>query len=360
MIVALNFIALPDERGSGAFHYIRNLLSVMGEYSLHNTHFIVYKQRQISAAYIGMPANADVEYINVPTLGNGWKRILFEQTLFYRYLKPCDVFYSYCTSLPLLVHAKRVFTLHDIYYLTNTERYGWLQRTYLKHITRLYARRADEILTVSYYSQGQIEQHIPAARGKVRMTHNSLPKTCATEQAIAIDSKPFFLFVGSVQPSKNIVRMVQAFVQFNQAHAYQLIVVGKPMQESKTILDQIANIPDVHYLGYMQDEQVAYLYKRAEAIVLFSLCEGFGIPPLEGFRFGKPALVANTTSLPEVVGEAGIIVDPWDINAMATGFQEVLDQRNKLILHTQKQIDKFNRHTACETWMKSLQIDYTK
>lgn len=360
MTVALNFIALPDERGSGAFHYIRNLLSVMGEYTLLDTHFIVYKQRHISNAYIGMPDNADVEYIDVPTLGNGWKRIFFEQTLFYRYIKPCDVFYSYCTSLPLLVQAKRVFTLHDIYYLTNTERYGWLQRTYLKYITRLYACRTDEILTVSYYSQGQIEQQIPAARGKVRMTHNSLPEFCAEEQEIAIDAKPLFLFVGSVQPSKNIVRMVQAFVQFNQAHTYQLIVVGKPMQESTTILDQIANIPDVHYLGYMPDEQVAYLYKRAEAVVLFSLCEGFGIPPLEGFRFGKPALVANTTSLPEVVGEAGITVDPWDINAMAAGFQEVLDQRDKLVLHTQEQIDKFDRHTACETWMKSLKIHYTK
>ena len=105
MIVALNFIALPDERGSGAFHYIRNLLAVMGEYTLRDTHFIVYKQQQISDAYIGMPSNADVEYINVPTLGNGFKRILFEQTRFYRYIKPCDVFYSYCTSLPLYVQA---------------------------------------------------------------------------------------------------------------------------------------------------------------------------------------------------------------------------------------------------------------
>lgn len=360
MIVALNFIALPDERGSGAFHYIRNLLAVMGEYTLRGTHFIVYKQQQISDAYIGMPSNADVEYINVPTLGNGWKRIIFEQTRFYRYIKPCDVFYSYCTSLPLYVQAKRIFTLHDVYYLTNPERYGWLQRTYLKFITRLYARRVDEILTVSYYSQGQIEGYIPAARGKVRMTHNSLPEYCAEEQEVAIEPKPFFLFVGSVQPSKNIVRTVQAFVQFNQAHQYQLLVVGKPLQNSQVILDQIAGIPDVHYLGYMPDEKVTYLYKRTEAVVLFSLCEGFGIPPLEGFRFGKPALTANTTSLPEVVGEAGIQVDPLDINEMAAGFQKVLDQRDRLVQHTQEQIDKFDRHTACETWMKSLQIDFSK
>ena len=94
--------------------------------------------------------------------------------------------------------------------------------------------------------------------------------------------------------------------------------------------------------------------------MLFSLCEGFGIPPLEGFRFGKPALVANTTSLPEVVGKAGIQVDPLNIQEMAAGFRKVLDQRDILVQHTQEQIDKFDRHAACETWMKCVQIDFSK
>lgn len=360
MTIALNFIALPDERGSGAFHYVRNLLSTMGEYTLRDTHFIVYKQRHIHAEYIGMPANADVEYIDVPTLGNGWRRILFEQTRFYQYLKPCDVFYSYCTSLPLRVKAKRVFTLHDVYYLTNKERYGWLQRTYLKYITRLYANHVDEILTVSYYSQQQIEKYIPFAKGKVRVTHNTLPMQTASEQEVTIPSKPFFLFVGSIQPGKNIVRMVEAFNRFNTSHRYQLLVVGKPLRNSQPIIHRISGIEDVHYLGYRSDAEVSYLYQRTEAVVLVSLCEGFGIPPLEGFRYGKPALTANTTSLPEVVGNAGIQVDPMDINAIADGFQAVLDRREELITHTQEQIDKFDRHLACKTWMKSLQINYTK
>lgn len=360
MIVALNFIALPDERGSGAFHYVRNLLSTMGEYTLHDTHFIVYKQQQIHAEYIGMPANVDVEYIDVPTLGNGWKRILFEQTRFYHYIKPCDVFYSYCTSLPLRVKAKRVFTLHDVYYLTHKERYGWLQRTYLKYITRLYANHVDEILTVSYYSQQQIEKYIPAAEGKVLVTHNTLPINSTPEKEVTIQSKPFFLFVGSIQPGKNIVRMVQAFTRFNTSHTYQLLVVGKPLQNSQAIINAIQGIEDVHYMGYRSDAEVSYLYQRAEAVVLVSLCEGFGIPPLEGFRYGKPALTANTTSLPEVIGKAGVQVNPLDINAITEGFQAVLDQREELIKHTQEQIDKFDRHLACETWMKSLQINYTK
>lgn len=358
MIIALNFIALPDERGSGAFHYIHNLLAVMGEYTLSDTHFIVYKQKHIHAEYIGMPENADVEYIDVPTLGNGWKRILFEQTLFYRYLKPCDVFYSYCTSLPLWVRAKRVFTLHDVYYLTEKERYGWLQRTYLTYITRLYVRCADSVLTVSGYSKQQIEKYLPAAQGKIQLTYNILPDRAVQPQPVNIEDKSFFLFVGSIQPGKNIIRMTDGFAKFNKDGQHQLLIVGKPMNGSKAILEHIAGITDVHYLGYRSDEEIIYLYQRTQAVVLLSLCEGFGIPPLEGFQYGKPALVADATSLPEVVGEAGIKINPLDTDAIADGFRQVLAQKECLVAHTDEQIRRFNKKESCETWMNCLEIQY--
>lgn len=110
----------------------------------------------------------------------------------------------------------------------------------------------------------------------------------------------------------------------------------------------------------MNNIEVAFLFKHAEAVVLLSLCEGFGIPPLEGFKYGKPALVSNTSSLPEVVGNAGIQVNPLDIDAIAKGFSMVLDQRDDLISHTKEQIHKFDEHQACETWMNSLHILFEK
>ena len=90
----------------------------MGEYHLSDVEFVVYKQKQISEDYIGLPKEWKVWYVNVPNLGHGIKRVFFEQTIFYAYLKPCDILYSYCTSIPLLAKAKKVFTLHDVYFLT--------------------------------------------------------------------------------------------------------------------------------------------------------------------------------------------------------------------------------------------------
>lgn len=361
MIVALNYIALPSEKGTGAYHYIQNLVKVMSEYAIKDTHFIVYKQQQISERYLCLPEDADVEYINVPTLGNGWKRILFEQTLFYRYIKPCDVFYSYCTSMPLFVKAKRIFTLHDVYYLTTPQRYGWLQRTYLTWITRCYIRQANTILTVSEFSKQEIEKYIPAARGKVEITYNILPCDNIREiQNIYQEDLPYFLFIGSIQPGKNIIGMIDGFEQFNKDGKYNLVVVGKPANNSAPIMQKIHNSANVVYFGYRTDEEIKALYKGAEAVVLLSFCEGFGIPPLEGFRYGKPALVSNATSLPEVVGKAGIQVDPNDIAKIANGFKQILQQKEVLSTQIENQLKKFDKNTSTEKWMQILQIQYAK
>jgi len=358
MIVALNFIALTDTQTTGPFRYIHNILNVMNEYDILDTHFIVYKQKHIPAELIGIPQTADVEYINVPTLGRGLKRVIFEQTLFYQYIKPCDIFYSYCTSMPLFVHAKRVFTLHDIYYITNPERYRWFQRAYLTIITRIYARAAHEILTVSRYSFEQIQKYIPIAKNKLTITYNILPVNIGTSTIVETGNKPYFLFVGSIQPSKNIVKMIDGFCCFNTQGTYQLIIVGKPQPQSSLILAHIQNADNVKYMGYLDDAQITYLYQHTVAVVLVSLCEGFGIPPLEGFRFGAPALVANTTSLPEVVGKAGIKVNPRDIQAIADGFTQVVNHHAQLSKHIPERLRFFDKNHSCEKWMESLHIIY--
>lgn len=113
-----------------------------------------------------------MDFVNVPKLGRGLKRILFEQTLFLRYLGPCDVLYSYCTSMPLFARCKKVFTLHDVYYLTTRQRYGWLQRTYFSIVTKLYCRVCDKVITVSKFSYGEIKKYLRVNDDKLALTYN--------------------------------------------------------------------------------------------------------------------------------------------------------------------------------------------
>lgn len=359
MIVALNFIALPDTHAAGAYRYIANILQMLQYYDLKDMQFIVYKQQQIPDLFFAIPSNINVEYIDVPTLGHGIKRIIFEQTLFYRYLKKCDVFYSYCTSLPLLVHARKVFTLHDVYCFSDSHRHGLLKRIYLQWTTRAYVSCMDHILTVSTFSKQEIQHYLHVPDEKISMTYNFvLPSNTNNSVKSTNENVPYFLYVGSILPHKNITGMIDGFIAFNKENKYELRIVGQCQDE--TIASYIKNKPNIVYLGFKSDADVNVLYRNCIGVVLLSFCEGFGIPPIEGFQYGKPALVANSASLPEVVGDAGIKVNPYNIEEIASGYQQLIDRNKFLKIHIQDQLEQFDPYTSCETFMNVLGIKYQR
>ena len=359
MIVALNFIALPDTQAAGAYRYIANILQMLQYYNLENTQFIIYKQQQIPNDFFAMPSNVKVEYINVPTLGHGFKRILFEQTLFYRYFKKCDVLYSYCTSMPLLAHARKVFTLHDVYCFSDSHRHGLLKRIYLQWTTRLYVFCADHTLTVSAFSKQEIQRYLHLPDSKISITYNFIfPYSENLGKHNTKAEKPYFLYIGSILPHKNIIGMIDGFLVFNKDYKYELRIVGKCQDE--TIESYMKDKPNIVYLGFKNDAEVNNLYRDCEGVVLLSFCEGFGIPPIEGFRYGKPALVADAASLPEVVGKAGVKVNPYNIDEIANGYKELTEQSQELTSHIHEQLQKFDPYTSCETFMNVLDIKHQR
>jgi len=365
--IGINLIALFSEQGSGAFRYIKLILQEMGSYNLFDCKFIVYKQKCISEEYLDIPKTLDLEYVNVPNVGRGFKRILFEQTLFYKYIKPCDVFYSYCSSMPLFLNARKVFTLHDVYFLTEKERYGAIQRNYLKFVTWLYIQASSKILTVSQFSKNEIMKYYRVSSDKLIITYNfvkPIPKIGSIigdvldEKGNRIDLKvPFFLYVGNIHPGKNITRMVKGFEIFNKkAHKYQLLICGKPANNSDAIIAVIREYSDVHYLGYQSREVVDYLFQNCVAVVLISLCEGFGIPPLEGIQNHKPALVSSGTSIPEVIGNAGVCVNPRNVEDIANGYEKIIKNKKSFEPYYDLQIKKFSPKDSVEAFMNTLGI----
>ena len=370
MIVGINLIALPAEKGSGAFRYIQMLLQAMGEYEIQGCEFIIYKQKQISKKYIGIPESLKVRYIDVPNLGMGIKRVIFEQTLFYKYLEPCDVLYSYCTSMPLFARCKKIFTLHDVYYITTKQRYGWLQRTYLTLITKIYCSLCDKVLTVSKFSFDEIVKFIGVKKEKIALTYNFVfPRTGSAPKKpqelydvhdVIVDvEKPFFFYVGNLQPGKNIKGMIDGFLKYiGDRDNVQLIIAGKPTTYGDEMLQYIDGKDSIKYVGYQSRNNVDWLLENCVAVVLLSFCEGFGIPPIEGFSYGKPALTSNTTSLPEVVGEAGYMVNPYDIQGIADGYRYIEAHGKELTKYIPSQLEKFNPRVSVETFMSNLGVPH--
>ncbi len=370
MIIGINIIPLFSEQGSGAFRYIKLILHRLGDYNLEEHQFVVYKQKCISEDYIGFPSNLNVKYVNVPNIGRGLKRLLFEQTLFYFYIKRCDVFYSYCSSIPFFVNARKVFTLHDVYFITEKERYGSLQRNYLRAITWLYVNICDKVLTVSEFSKKEILKYYKIKPDKLAITYNFIELGDKKEIDVSaiydtkgsvVDTRiPYFLYVGNIHPGKNIIRMVNGFNKFNVDEQYQLLICGKTANSGESIIKEIEGRANVKYLGYQSRDCVDFLFQNCVAVVLVSLCEGFGIPPLEGIACHKPALVSKGTSIEEVVGKAGICVDARNEDEIAEGYKKLLNHYSEFEPHFKGQLLKFSAKDSVETFMKEIGIEWKK
>lgn len=367
--IAINLIAINSEYSTGAFRYIKLMIMKMANYNLKDTQIYIYKQKHIKKTYLDFPDTLPIKYINVPTFKYNWQRILFEQTLFYFYIKKCDVFYSFCTSLPLLVRAKKIFTLHDVYYFMKG-RYGKIQTAYLKLMTKIYASVADEILTVSEYSKNEIIEKLRVSPNKITITYNFVinnpTKNFSDIEIVDLNKNnidlnvPFFLYIGNFQPGKNLKGLVQGFDLFRKKYnsRCQLILVGGTKYRGKEILNYLNSFKEIHCTGFLSRNDLEFLISKSIAITLVSFCEGFGIPPLEGFMYGKPALVSNVTSLHEVVGNAGVKVNPYDINDIAEGFQKIIINRNEYKKEIPNQLKKFDSDKIVKTFMNSLGIEY--
>lgn len=138
----------------------------------------------------------------------------------------------------------------------------------------------------------------------------------------------FILYVGTLEPRKNIPSLIKAFYKLKRKNInYKLVITGKKGRKYKEIFETIDKLnlqKDVIFTGYVSDEDLPALYKAADLFVYPSLYEGFGLPPLEAMACGTPVITSNTSSLPEVVGDAGIMVNPYDVDGLADAMYEVL------------------------------------
>lgn len=163
----------------------------------------------------------------------------------------------------------------------------------------------------------------------------------------------YILAVGTLEPRKNFGTLIKGFVTFQKRHSgYKLVIVGKKgwkFKETEKTLDQYKMKDEVIFPGYVKGDELHKLYKLARAFVFPSLYEGFGIPPLEAMASGCPVVSSNVASLPEVVGDAGLLIDPKNSYKMAEAVADLIDNdtvRNTMVERGYKQAEKF-------TWEKS-------
>lgn len=252
-----------------------------------------------------------------------------------------DVFFSpelYCcltTNVPTLMIA------HDVAYAHFPHHIPFSHRNYLKYFVPRFLQKADKVGAVSHATIADLKDKFQVPQEKLFLSYNGPTpgfKPLSDEYKISVRKKvsggrPYFVYLGSMHPRKNVDKMIRAFDHFRKDHPssdHCLVLVGRLAWKSGKIKEAYELSPfkdDILRLG--QREDANEILGAAEALLYVSLLEGFGIPILEAMQCDVPVITSNISSMPEVAGDAAILVSPLDVNAIAHAMKQVLDEKVK-------------------------------
>lgn len=240
-----------------------------------------------------------------------------------------DVAFVPAHTLPFVFPGRAVVTVHDLGFRHFPQAHPRASRLYLDLTTCTSAWRAAVVLADSRATADDLTRFYGTPPGKIRVVYPGVD-TLAVGDVVAVRAKyhlpaRYFLFIGTLQPRKNIARLVQAYARWRatdpQGEAVGLVLAGR----AGWLYDPawVEGVPGVQVTGYVDDADKGALYAGAVALVFPSLYEGFGFPVLEAFHCGARVIASASSSLPELVGAAGVLVDPLDVDAIAGAMGEI-------------------------------------
>jgi glycosyltransferase involved in cell wall biosynthesis len=235
-----------------------------------------------------------------------------------------DLFFSPGYNSPFFCAAPFVLTIHDLNHIDRPENSGPLKRLYYAKVIKRSCHRAAKVLTVSEFSRTRIIEWSGIPPEKVVNVGDGV----GPEYSPAVEPYPlpfpYLLCVSNRRAHKNEFRTVQAFAQADLAADIRLVFTGLPSAELAACIEQCKLTARVHFAGRVPEANLPSLYRSAEALVFVSLYEGFGLPVIEAMACGTPVVTSNTTSLPEVAGDAALLVDPTSVEQLAAVIQRVV------------------------------------
>lgn len=285
-----------------------------------------------------------------------------------------DVLWSPYNTAPLKAHCPIVVTVHDVIYMSLKlssvhSLYKKAGAIYRKLVVPKAVKKAKKIITISNYAKNSICKYFPIAEEKIQVIYNSTDisgqslnemekKNFFSKNRIC---KPYILGFGSRESRKNTMGLIKAYDMLDRKikEAYQLVLFGfrgfEKSNEYKYIKDK--HIKNIVMLSYVSEKEKNSLYKNSMMFVFPSLSEGFGIPILEAYYNETPVVASNTTAIPEVAGDAAILIDPMNLDELSKAMMSVLSDSKKQTLMKNKgksRLEKFSWKQTAEDVMQLL------
>lgn len=349
-----------------SFHLLKNLAKID-----RKNQYMVFCYPYSGENFKSWPKNFTFKIIN-------WHRFWTQGGLALESFKTdLDVLFVPSHTLPIIrkLGLKTVMTVHDlgVEYLPKTHQFK--QQLYLKNIIRYQFISATKLIAVSKATRDDLVKKIGINPGKISVIYEGYDKDHFREMKpdILVNSLrqykltpgSYFLFVGTVQPRKNLARLIKAFVKWSYREADvnsgpypKLVIAGS----KGWLSDKIYRLPKelgiekmVKFLEYVPDKDMPALYCGAKALTFPSLFEGFGLPILEAQACGCPVLTSSVSSMPEVAGEGAILANPYSVDDIVKGFKDVVGTRDKLIKAGFENIQKFSWEKCASQTLELLE-----
>jgi glycosyltransferase involved in cell wall biosynthesis len=311
----------PGYRSAGIHQYIDNLLRELPHAAREHRYTAMVGARQ-PRTYEGVTirkAPLDTE----PPL----RRIVWEQAFQPWSLGRYDLYHALAFVAPALLLAPMVVTIYDLSFFHYPDRLPRSRRVYLQRMTEWTCQRARRIITISQSTARDVAATVGIAPERIDVAPPGcdfarfrplLPEAVAAFRREQGLPKRFWLFIGTLEPRKNLVTLIEAYAALSPDERLPLVIAGGKGWDYEPIFAAVERYrlqDQVRFPGFVSAEALPLWYNAAQAFVYPSLFEGFGIPVLEAMACGTPVITSDATSLPEVVGDAGICLPPQDVSA---------------------------------------------
>jgi glycosyltransferase involved in cell wall biosynthesis len=347
-----------------AFELLWNLWKLQGEWKDKHT-LIVYLK---NLPRDDMPKETKFFRYKIIRGGGKWIIAKLIPSLFFARLK-CDVFFSPSHYVPPLAPMPRVCSIMDLGYLKYTGQFKKTDFWQLKVWTAISIWVSKRILAISNSTKLDIVRHYPSAKNKVYVTPLAYDSSkfnleVSINDVRRVKSKysivtDYVLYLGTLKPSKNIEGLIEAFAPINNM---KLVIAGKKGWMFDSIFQKVKDLgltDRVIFTDFIDEKDKPALIKGAKVFVLPSFWEGFGLDVLNAMACGVPVVVSNVGSLPEVVEDAGILIDPKDVSSITKGINEVLlaseSKYNNIVARGLVQVKKFSWEKTARETLKILE-----
>jgi glycosyltransferase involved in cell wall biosynthesis len=325
----------------GVGTYIRNVVRTLAQLDRDSKYFLIGSPAKV-AEFGALPPNFHA--VSLAGREDTLKGNLDFRAIVKRL--GCDVVHiPHLFWIPRGLGCPYVLTVHDLLeHMYGSRDASSLRRTLHFYLTRRVLRKAARVIAVSQFTKNEIEKLLAISDERIEVVYNAIDErflhghaTDADRELIAqryLVNYPFILYAGAIRPHKNVVRIIEAFSALkSELHKEQqfpdlkLIIIGDdlsshPRLRRTVVRSGVQN--DVRFLGFVPIEVLRIFYDVAKVFVFPSLYEGFGLPPLEAMAHGTPVVTSNTSSLPEVAGNAALLVNPENVFEIRRGLQRAL------------------------------------